>query len=323
MDRGVGRVAASVKLSSRLAVMLAVMITRRAFAAATGAALALPSAIAGPGLAAPSPVEAAFAGIESVMGGRLGVAALDTGSGRRLSYRADARFPLCSTFKLLAAAAILAHVDDGREQLGRRVPYEAADLVDHSPTTKAHLAEGAMPLGDLCEAAITLSDNTAGNLMLAQIGGPAGLTAFLRDGGDGVTRLDRTEPDLNEALPDDPRDTTSPAAMVANLNRLLLGEALSAGSRARLRTWMLAARTGGSRLRAGLPQDWRVGDKTGTGERGTANDVGILLPPGGAPILAAVYLTGSTGSPEQRNTAIADVARALYAALAGRPGTAP
>lgn len=294
------------------------MITRRTFAAA-GAALALPLSALSPALAAGVPLEESFARIEAAIGGRLGVAALDTGSGRRLSYRAEERFPLCSTFKLLAAAAILARVDEGREHLERRVPYAAADLVDYSPTTKARVAEGAMPLADLCEAAITLSDNTAGNLMLAQIGGPAGLTDFLRAGGDPVTRLDRTEPTLNEALPDDPRDSTSPGSMVANLNRFVLGDALSAGSRERLKAWLLANRTGGTRLRAGLPPDWRVGDKTGTGDRGTANDVGFLLPPGGAPILAAVYLTGTTGSPDGRNAAIADVARMLAAALAKQP----
>jgi beta-lactamase class A len=168
-----------------------------------------------------------------------------------------------------------------------------------------------MPLADICEAAITLSDNTAGNLMLAQIGGPSGLTSYVRGIGDPVSRLDRTEPTLNEALPDDPRDTTSPDAMVANLDRLVFGKALSPASRDRLKQWLLANRTGATRLRAGLPADWRVGDKTGTGERGTANDAGFLLRPAGTPILAAVYLTGSTGSPEQRNAAVAAVARTI------------
>ncbi|GEO98920.1 beta-lactamase [Methylobacterium haplocladii] len=294
--------------------MLVGMITRRSFVAA-GPALALSGSIPGPAFATTSSAEEAFARIEAAVGGRLGVATLDTGSGRRLSYRAEARFPLCSTFKLLAAAAILAQVDKRREQLDRRVPYTTADLVDYSPTTKIRAAEGAMPLADICEAAITLSDNTAGNLMLAQIGGPAGLTAFLRAGDDAVTRLDRIEPDLNEALPDDPRDTTSPRAMVSDLERLVVGDALSAGSRGQLTAWLLANQTGGTRLRAGMPRDWRVGDKTGTGDRGTANDVGILLPPGGAPILAAVYLTESTGSAEQRNAAIADTARTIVRTL--------
>ncbi|GLS43168.1 beta-lactamase [Methylobacterium brachythecii] len=256
----------------------------------------------------PSPEES-FAGIEASLGGRLGVAVLEPSSGRALRYRAEERFPLCSTFKLLAAAAILTRVEAGQESLERRIAYQEADLVDYSPTTKARVTEGAMPLADLCEAALTLSDNTAGNLMLAQIGGPSGLTRFLRESGDALTQLDRTEPSLNEALPGDPRDTTSPGSMVANLDRFTLGEALSPGSRERLKSWLLANRTGATRLRAGLPASWRVGDKTGTGDRGTANDVGFLLPPDGAPILAAVYLTGSMATAEQRNAAIANVAR--------------
>ncbi|WP_233383989.1 class A beta-lactamase [Methylobacterium sp. C25] len=295
------------------------MITRRAFAA-FGAVLALPGPFGTRASAAT--VEAHFARIEGATGGRLGIAVREPASGRTLAYRADERFPLCSTFKLLAAAAILARVDGGQERLDRRIAYAASDLVDYSPTTKARLTEGAMPLADLCEAAITLSDNTAGNLMLGQIGGPSGLTRFLREQGDPVTRLDRTEPSLNEALPGDPRDTTSPNAMVSNLERFVLGRALSAASRANLEGWLLANRTGATRLRAGLPPDWRVADKTGTGERGTANDAGILLPPDGAPILAAIYLTESTCSPAERNDSIAQVARIIADNLRTQ-GTSP
>ncbi|GEP08345.1 class A beta-lactamase [Methylobacterium gnaphalii] len=286
------------------------MINRRAFTTAA-ALLALPDSFRGGATAAEPTPEEVFAQIERSVGGRLGVAALEAGTGRGLRYRAGERFPLCSTFKLLAAAAVLSRVDAGQESLERRIAYTASDLVDYSPTTAARVTEGAIPLADLCEAAITLSDNTAGNLMLSRIGGPSGLTRYLRERGDTVTRLDRTEPALNEALPGDPRDTTSPDAMVANLDRFVLGDALATSSRARLQEWLLANRTGATRFRAGLPPDWRVGDKTGTGERGTANDVGLLYPPDGAPILAAVYLTESTGSPEQRNASIAQVARTI------------
>ncbi|GJE28722.1 class A beta-lactamase [Methylobacterium organophilum] len=253
-----------------------------------------------------------FAAIEAASGGRLGAFVLDTGDGSRLGWRASERFPLCSTFKPLAAAAVLKAVEAGRDSLDRRVAYGPEALVPYSPVTGTHVGEG-MTLADLCAAAITLSDNTAGNLLLAAIGGPAGLTAFLRGIGDATTRLDRTEPDLNEALSGDPRDTTTPEAMAETLRALLLGDALASGSRARLIGWLEACRTGAARLRAGVPEDWRVGDKTGTGERGSANDVGLLQPPGKAPLVVAVFLTGSSLGLEPRDAAIAAVARMVAA----------
>jgi beta-lactamase class A len=259
-------------------------------------------------------LSAEFARIEKDVGGRLGVAASDTESGEQVGFRADERFPLCSTFKMLAAAAILKRVDDGTESIDRRVHYRREDLVTYSPATERHLDDG-MTLADVCEAAVTLSDNTAGNLMLAAIGGPQGLTAFARAIGDPQTRLDRIETALNEALPGDPRDTTTPAAMCRNIRALLLGDVLSRASRERLTDWMLHNKTGGTRFRAGLPADWRVGDKTGTGERGTSNDVGMLWPPRGALLALAVYLTGSPAAPAQRDAAIAAVARAVAKAV--------
>jgi beta-lactamase class A len=161
------------------------------------------------------------------------------------------------------------------------------------------------------------SDNTAGNLLLANIGGPAGLTAYARSLGDAATRLDRVEPELNEALPDDPRDTTTPMAMLSNIRALALGTALSAASRDRLVAWLLGNTTGGARIRAGLPGGWRIGDKTGSGERGTTNDVGVLWPPRRAPLLLTVYLTGTAAPAEQRNATIAAVGRAVAEAVAG------
>lgn len=250
-----------------------------------------------------------FRDLEAERGGRLGIAVRDTRTGATASHRADERFPMCSTFKLLAAGAVLARVDAGKESLKRRVSYSASDLVDYSPATEPRVDEGGMPIGELCQAAITLSDNTAGNLILASLGGPEGLTAHLRTLGDPITRLDRTEPDLNEALPGDPRDTTTPAAMLADLERLTLGNALSDSSRDTLVGWLRANRTGGARLRARLPAGWSVGDKTGSGSRGTTNDVGLLWPPGGAPILVAVYLTETEASVEHRNATIAEVGR--------------
>ena len=205
------------------------MIDRRKFAFGACAVL-----MAEVGFAAQDALQGEFARIEAKSGGRLGVAVLDTRDGSRTGHRADERFAMCSTFKLLAGAAVLARHDAGKEQLDRRIRYGAKDLVTYSPVTEKHVATG-MTLAELCDAAIALSDNTAGNLLLAALGGPEGLTAFARTLGDGVTRLDRIEPALNEAAPGDPRDTTTPAAMAANIRALVLGDALSAPSREQLK----------------------------------------------------------------------------------------
>ncbi len=253
--------------------------------------------------------EQRIAAVETRIGGRLGVAALETGSGRRIAHRASERFPMCSTFKLLAAAAVLHRVDTNEEKLDRFVAYTEADLLEYAPATKEHLKEGGMKVGALCAAAITLSDNTAANLLLKTIGGPAGFTRYARTLGDKETRLDRIEPDLNSAQPGDERDTTTPTAMLGNLRALLLGGALSASSRAQLDAWLAANTTGGSMIRAGLPNDWKVGDKTGRGDEGSTNDIAIIRPPGRAPILLTVYSVGSTASPAERTAAVAEVAR--------------
>ena len=250
-----------------------------------------------------------LAEIERRVRGRLGVAVLDIASNRRLEHRADERFPMCSTFKLLLASCILARVDAGRERLAREVRYVEADLLEYAPVTRAHVGEGQMSVGALCAAAIQYSDNTAANLLLGTIGGPGALTTYVRTLGDEVTRLDRTEPALNESTPGDPRDTTMPSVMVADMRRVLLGDALSSTSREQLIHWLVENRTGGARLRAGLPATWRAGDKTGTGEHGSTNDVAIVWPERRAPILVAVYLTECAAAASERNAALADVAR--------------
>ncbi|HEX4766393.1 MAG TPA: class A beta-lactamase [Lichenihabitans sp.] len=291
-------------------------LTRRSLTA--GLALALSGA--GPRVVqaatkAAGMLAAALAQIEAAAGGRLGVALLDTSTGFRAGHRAAERFPICSTFKVLASGAILARVDAGQEQVSRRVRFTASDLVTSSPITKDRVGGDGMTLAELCAAAIDYSDNTAGNMLLRQIGGPAGLTAFARSLGDPVTRLDRIETALNEALPDDPRDTTAPDAMLADLQALTLGSALSPPSRNQLVAWLKANTTGGTRLRAGLPKDWQVGDKTGTGDQGTANDVAVIWPPDRKPILITVYLTGATVSAAAQSAAIAAVGKAVAAAL--------
>ncbi len=249
--------------------------------------------------------------VETRMGGRIGVAALDTGSGKRLDHRSEERFPMCSTFKFLAAAAVLKRVDEGKENLQRFVPYDAKDILEYAPVTKVHLKDGGMTLGALCAAAIEQSDNTAGNLLLDAIGGPPGLTNFARKLGDNVTRLDRKEPALNSAIPGDERDTTTPAAMCSNMRRLLLGGRLSESSIHQLEDWLQHNETGALMIRAGVPKTWGVGDKTGRCANGASNDIAILRPPGRAPILIAVYFIGSTAPADDRASAIAEVARAV------------
>jgi beta-lactamase class A len=242
-----------------------------------------------------------LAEIEAREGGRLGVFVRDTGGGATIEHRADERFPMCSTFKLLTAAAALKRVDDGAERLDRTIAYGSNDLLEYAPITKAHVAEGGMTVADLCAAAIDWSDNTAGNLVLQSIGGPAGFTAFARSLGDAVTRLDRNEPSLNESLPGDPRDATSPRAMAASMQKVLVGNVLSDGSRGQLQDWLINDKVGDKRLRAGLPPSWRIGDKTGTGDRGSTNAVAIIWPPGRAPLIAAVYYTESSAPVDVRN----------------------
>ena len=262
---------------------------------------------------------AAMQRIEAASGGRLGVAFLDTSTDEKLGYRTDERFPMCSTFKLLAVAAILARVDKGEEKLDRRIRFQASEVISKSPIITAHVGGEGLSLAELCEAALTLSDNTAANLILAALGGPSGLTGYIRTLGDAVTRLDRIEPALNEAVPGDLRDTTTPRAMVEDLRKLLSGNPLSVASRQQLAAWLVANKTGDARLRAGLPKDWRVGDKTGTGEHGTTNDVAVIWIPMGqyqfAPLILSVYLTQTTADADARNATLASVARAAAATI--------
>lgn len=260
-----------------------------------------------------------LASIERTAQGRLGVAMLDTGSGLQLGWRQDERFAMASTFKAVLAGWMLALVDQGKERLDARVHYAAGDVVAYSPVSGPRAGDGGgLTVGELCSATVSLSDNTAANVLLARHGGPAGFTAFVRSLGDSITRLDHTEPTLNEAKVGDPRDTTTPQAMLQTLQKLVLGDVLTPPSRAWLQRWLVETSTGDKRLRAGV-QGWKVGDKTGTAsDSGTANDVAVMWPPaGGAPVLVTCYLTRSTVRPEQRDAAIAQVARAVATAREG------
>lgn len=250
----------------------------------------------------------ALAALEQSSGGRLGVAVLDLESGEVTGVRVAERFPMCSTFKAFLAAAVLQRVDAGQESLDRRIAVPAKPLLVNSPVTERH-AGGEITVRELCEAVLTRSDNTGANLLLDTIGGPAGLTRFVRSVGDEVTRLDRTETELNECKPGDPRDTTSPAAAVNTLRTLLLGEVLSAPSRDQLVAWMVANRTGDQRLRAKLPAGWRAADKTGANGATTTNDIAVLWPPGRKPLVVAAYLTECAGPESKRNAVLAEVGR--------------
>ena len=247
--------------------------------------------------------------LERAQGGRLGVSILDVASGRRLDYRGDERFPMCSTFKWIAAALVLARVDRGDEQLDRRVAISQSDLLAYAPVTEKHVGSDGMSMAELCHAAVTLSDNTAANLMLASSGDPQGFTDFVRSIGDRVTRLDRIEPDLNEGTPGDPRDTTSPVAMLGTLRKLVLGDTLSSTSRDQLTDWLVANTTGDHALRAGLPTSWRIGDKTGSSSAGISNDVAIAWPTRGGPLLITAYYAESKGDGKARSVVLAEVGR--------------
>lgn len=219
---------------------------------------------------------------------------------------------MCSTHKALTAGLVLQRVDKGEDALDRLLAYDKAALAAYSPATEKHVGEG-MTIGELCSAAVTLSDNTAANLLLATIGGPSGFTARLRGLGDRITRLDRNETTLNEAALGDPRDTTTPNAFADTFLKLALGDALSVKSREQYAAWLIANTTGAKRLRAGLPSDWRIGDKTGSGGNGTGNDVAVIWPPGRAPLIVVALYTESTGDDDGRAHVLAQVGRRVAA----------
>lgn len=254
-------------------------------------------------------VEQRLAELERRHGGRLGVAILDTGTQRLITHRGDERFAMCSTFKALAVAHVLARVDRKEEDLSRLIVYGKEQLVPYSPATEKHTGEGGLSVGSICEAAVTLSDNTAANLLLDSSGGPQGLTDWLRLTGDQVTRLDRREPDLNENRPGDQQDTTTPIAMAQTLRTLIFTEVLSDPSRDQLIAWLVSNTTGDQKLRAGLPKRWRVGDKTGSGANNASNDVAVIWPTDRAPLIVTVYYTDSKATGEQINAVIAEVGR--------------
>ena len=253
-------------------------------------------------------VEAELFNLEKFSGGRLGVYALNLADGTQVHYRADERFPLCSTFKVILVSAILNRSRYAPSLMQQRIYYTQSDLVSYSPISEKHVSDG-MTVSELCAAAIQYSDNTAANQLIKILGGPFAVTAFARSIGNKEFRLDRWETALNIAIPGDLRDTVTPAAMGYSLERLALGNALSTSDRNQLNQWLLGNTTGAKRIRAAVPADWQVGDKTGSGEYGTANDIALLWPPKRKPIVLTIYHTQSTVDAKRRDDVIAATAR--------------
>ncbi|WP_076592292.1 class A beta-lactamase [Herminiimonas arsenitoxidans] len=254
--------------------------------------------------------------LEASAHGRFGVSAINTANGARVQYRADERFPFCSTFKAIAAAAILKKSESNHQLLQQRVSYtkEEVEKSGYAPITAKHIADG-MTITELCAATLQYSDNAAANFLMKELGGPAAVTAYARTIGDDTFRLDRWEPELNTAIPGDLRDTSTPAAMQMSLQKLTLGNALALPQREQFVAWLQGNTTGGKRILAGVPKGWIVGDKTGTGSYGTTNDVGVIWPAKGAPIVAAIYFTQNEKDARPRDEVIASAARILVSAL--------
>lgn len=296
------------------------MTTRRTVLAGAGALVAAGCALSP--RARHADTAARLDEIEAGLGGaRLGVFAIDSGTGAVIARREDERFAMCSTFKWLLAAAILKRADEGRQALDQAIEIRPGDILGNSPKTEAALARGGGTLGsmtveELCEAAVKVSDNAAANHLFARLAGPKGLLMFTLATGDNVTRFDRIEPQLNENAPGDIRDTTSPRAMAETTLKILADDrVLTAASREKLTGWMIASTTGLNRLRGGLPKDWRAGDKTGTGGNGSTNDVAIAWPAGRRPIAIACYISEGGATLDQRIAAHAEVGRLVAGAF--------
>ena len=271
--------------------------------------------LASPSLAWAAPV-AAISDYEMSSGGHVGLYAENIATGAKLSWRADERFVMCSTFKAPLAACVLSRVDRGEDSLRQPIAYGAADIQDwYAPVAKENLAKGALTVGEMCKAAVEQSDNTCANLLLARIGGPPALTAFWRSIGDKVTRLDDPEPFLNRTPPGDARDTTTPASMANNLRRLVLGPVLAAPSRTTFTQWLVGCQTGANRLRAGLPRDWVIGDKTGNNGKDAAGDIAVAWPAPDRPIVICVYTRGGSPTSGQLDSAFAGLGRYVGAQL--------
>lgn len=267
-----------------------------------------------PANASDTSIESEFTRLEKALGGRIGVDVYDTGNGRHFGYRQDERFAMCSTFKIMLVGAILAQSVKIDSLLARQVMYAQSDLVNYSPVTGKHVADG-MAVSELCKAALQHSDNTAANLLIKLLGGLSAVTSFARSIGDLAFRLDRYETELNSAVPGDERDTSTPAAMSQSLRTLVLGNVLPQHQRKLLEDWLRGNATGMRRIRAGLPSNWEAGDKTGSGDYGTTNDVALIWPPNRAPISLAIYYTQDKEDAKWNDEAILSATKIVMNAL--------
>jgi len=278
---------------------------------AAGAAVSLPVtafAASEPARGASARIQRQLQALERRHGGRLGVALMNGASGAVVSHRGNERFLFNSTGKFFIAAAVLAKVDRQETTLDHRLTVSESDLVGWTPVTGKRPGEPGMTVAELCQAAVAWSDNAASNVLVRFVGGPEAVTAFLRSMGDETTRLDRYEPDLNEHDHEgDERDTTTPLAMMKTVKRLLLEDVLSASSRHQLASWMIEGKTGGARLRAGMPSSWLVGEKTGTNGVGNASDIGVAWPGDRGAVIAVAYTFLPDASKAQRDEVIAAI----------------
>jgi beta-lactamase class A len=240
-------------------------------------------------------------------GGRIGLYAENLTTGTKIAWRADERRVMCSTFKASLAAFILARIDRGEDRLDDLVSYSAADLLDYAPVAKENVAKGAISVDEMCKAMVEYSDNTFANLLLARVGGPAALTGFWRATGDNISRLDHNEPELNFPPPGDPSNSTTPIAMAGTVRRVVLGEVLTPASRDRLIGWMVNCKTGANRLRAGLPKDWKIADKTGNNGVDAAGDIAVAWPRANVPVVICAYTQGGTPTKAQLETVFAAI----------------
>lgn len=261
-----------------------------------------------------SSVQQKLEALEKSTGGRLGVALINTADDSQIVYRADERFAMCSTSKVMAAAAVLKQSESDKTLLNQRVEIKKSDLINYNPIAEKHV-NGTMTLAELSAAALQYSDNTAMNKLIAHLGGPEKVTAFARSLGDETFRLDRTEPTLNTAIPGDPRDTTTPLAMAQTLRNLTLGKALAETQRAQLVTWLKGNTTGSASIQAGLPTSWVVGDKTGSGDYGTTNDIAVIWPEDHAPLILVTYFTQPDQKAESRRDVLAAAAKIVTQGL--------
>ncbi|WP_306143256.1 class A beta-lactamase [Roseibium sp. MMSF_3412] len=259
----------------------------------------------------PAPVARAVEDIEARLSARVGVAVIDTQTGKTWLNKGDERFPLNSTFKAFLCAALLDAAAKGTADPEREVVVKESDIVSYSPVTEKRVGGQSFSIAELCEVTVTISDNAAANLVMAELGGPESVTEYMRQIGDDKTRIDRWEPDSNTGIPGDVRDTTTPRAAAETLRKLVLGDALDPEARTTLTAWLEGNKVGKATLRAGIPKSWRIADKTGAGANGSRNNIAVIWPEGRAPLVIAIYITQTTAAFQTRNKAIADIGAAL------------